>query len=102
MNEMYTLNQQESENGSSTFSFNISTHEKTVVELLEERLGPVQRELPLVVLLLVVYSLIFVSGLLGNLTTCYVIINKSYMRTTTNYYLLSLAISDLLTLVIGE
>lgn len=50
----------------------------------------------------VIYSLIFVSGLAGNLSTCIVIVQNPHMHTATNYYLFSLAVSDLLTLVFGE
>lgn len=50
----------------------------------------------------VIYSLIFVSGLAGNLSTCIVIVQNPHMHTATNYYLFSLAVSDLLTLVFGR
>ncbi|XP_050346613.1 pyrokinin-1 receptor-like isoform X2 [Nymphalis io] len=46
-------------------------------------------------------SLIFITGLFGNLFTCVVIIRNKSMHTATNYYLFSLAISDLLLLVSG-
>ncbi|XP_065212672.1 pyrokinin-1 receptor-like [Planococcus citri] len=45
------------------------------------------------------YSLIFVSGLIGNVSTCIVIFYNKYMHTATNFYLFSLAISDLLLLL---
>lgn len=38
---------------------------------------------------------------LSNLGTCIVILRNKYMRTATNYYLFSLACSDLLLLVLG-
>lgn len=49
----------------------------------------------------VLYSLIFVTGLVGNVTTCGVIVRNRHMHTATNYYLFSLAISDLLLLISG-
>lgn len=49
----------------------------------------------------VIYTLIFVTGVLGNIVTCIVIAKNKYMHTATNYYLFSLAISDLLLLVTG-
>lgn len=49
----------------------------------------------------VIYLLIFVVGVLGNSLTCTVIARHRIMRTTTNYYLFSLAISDLLVLLLG-
>lgn len=50
----------------------------------------------------IIYSTIFVIGVLGNVITCVVISRNKSMHTATNYYLFSLAISDLLLLVSGE
>jgi hypothetical protein len=47
------------------------------------------------------YGVIFVAGVVGNVCTCFVIVKHPTMRTATNYYLFSLAVSDLLFLVIG-
>ncbi|XP_053678625.1 D(3) dopamine receptor-like [Anopheles nili] len=49
----------------------------------------------------IIYSTIFVIGVLGNVITCIVISRNKSMHTATNYYLFSLAISDLLLLVTG-
>uniref|UniRef100_A0A4X2KBQ8 Neuromedin U receptor 2 n=1 Tax=Vombatus ursinus TaxID=29139 RepID=A0A4X2KBQ8_VOMUR len=49
----------------------------------------------------VVYALIFVVGVTGNLLVCLVILKHHAMKTPTNYYLFSLAISDLLVLLFG-
>ncbi|XP_051834713.1 neuromedin-U receptor 2 isoform X3 [Antechinus flavipes] len=49
----------------------------------------------------VVYTLIFVVGVTGNLLVCLVILKHQTMKTPTNYYLFSLAISDLLVLLFG-
>nr|XP_022919339.1 pyrokinin-1 receptor-like [Onthophagus taurus] len=49
----------------------------------------------------VVYAIIFIAGLLGNISTCIVISRNKSMHTATNYYLFSLAISDLLLLISG-
>ncbi|XP_018334997.1 pyrokinin-1 receptor, partial [Agrilus planipennis] len=48
-----------------------------------------------------IYSVIFFSGVIGNIGTCIVIANNKSMHTATNYYLFSLAVSDLLLLVSG-
>ncbi|XP_032628178.1 neuromedin-U receptor 2 [Chelonoidis abingdonii] len=48
-----------------------------------------------------VYALIFVVGVMGNLLVCLVILKHRNMKTPTNYYLFSLAISDLLVLLFG-
>lgn len=49
----------------------------------------------------VIYATILVTGLVGNVSTCIVIAKNRSMHTATNYYLFSLAISDLLLLVSG-
>ncbi|KAF6213143.1 hypothetical protein GE061_010858 [Apolygus lucorum] len=54
-----------------------------------------------VVIVTVIYSLIFLTGVIGNVSTCVVIARNRHMHTATNYYLFSLAISDLLLLVSG-
>ncbi|KAM4826707.1 neuromedin-U receptor 2 [Thomomys bottae] len=48
-----------------------------------------------------VYSLIFIVGVVGNLLVCLVIFRHQTMKTPTNYYLFSLAVSDLLVLLLG-
>ncbi|XP_008253653.2 neuromedin-U receptor 2 [Oryctolagus cuniculus] len=49
----------------------------------------------------VVYALIFVVGVVGNVLVCLVILRHQSMKTPTNYYLFSLAVSDLLVLLLG-
>lgn len=49
----------------------------------------------------VIYIVIFFTGLIGNISTCVVIARNKSMHTATNYYLFSLAVSDLLLLVFG-
>ncbi|KAK9696431.1 7 transmembrane receptor (rhodopsin family) [Popillia japonica] len=58
-------------------------------------LGNESPQIPILVLL----CLIFVMGLLGNLSVCIVIINNNCMRTATNYYLFSLAVSDIVIII---
>lgn len=57
--------------------------------------------LSLVVPITVVYGVIFVTGVIGNVSTCIVIACNKSMHTATNYYLFSLAISDMLLLISG-
>jgi hypothetical protein len=68
---------------------------------LESALGSRYRPMLESVLLMLVYVIIFITGVIGNVITCVVIARNSYMQTATNYYLFSLAISDLLTLFFG-
>ncbi|CAH0581224.1 unnamed protein product [Chrysodeixis includens] len=66
-------------------------------------IGPFEEPyaLDLVVPLTVTYVVIFVAGILGNTSTCVVIARNRSMHTATNFYLFSLAISDLILLVCG-
>lgn len=49
----------------------------------------------------VLYTAIFVAGCVGNGLVCWVIVRHPTMHTATNYYLFSLALSDLLYLLAG-
>lgn len=62
-------------------------------------LGP--QQMALFVPICAMYLLIFVVGTVGNGLTCTVILRHKAMSTPTNFYLLSLAVSDLLVLLVG-
>lgn len=62
---------------------------------------PRRDPLYIVIPMTIIYSLIFITGVIGNVVTFVVIVRNKYMHTATNYYLFSLAISDLLLLVSG-
>ncbi|KAK7889368.1 hypothetical protein WMY93_024928 [Mugilogobius chulae] len=66
---------------------------------LEKYLGPRRSSVFLPVFL--IYLLIFLIGVFGNVLTCTVIVRNKVMWTPTNYYLFSLAVSDLLVLLLG-
>lgn len=68
---------------------------------LELVLGPRRQDVSTALPVTVVYALIFVTGLIGNVATCVVIARNHYMHTTTNYCLFNLAITDLLMLLLG-
>uniref|UniRef100_A0A8B9K316 Neuromedin U receptor 1a n=1 Tax=Astyanax mexicanus TaxID=7994 RepID=A0A8B9K316_ASTMX len=68
-------------------------------EYLERYLGP--RRSPVFLPVCITYLLIFFVGVLGNILTCTVITRHRVMRTPTNFYLFSLAVSDLLVLLLG-
>ena len=68
---------------------------------LTARLGPRRQELYKVIPITVVYCIIFITGIIGNVCTCVVITRNKYMQTATNYYLFNLAIADLLVLILG-
>ena len=44
----------------------------------------------------------FVTGVIGNILVCFVIVHNKSMHTATNYYLFSLAIADLIILLLGK
>ncbi|KAK9505226.1 hypothetical protein O3M35_009323 [Rhynocoris fuscipes] len=62
---------------------------------------PKRDPLYIVIPLTILYSIIFVTGIVGNVSTCVVIARNRHMHTATNYYLFSLAVSDLLLLITG-
>lgn len=66
---------------------------------LAMHLGPLRS--PVFLPVCVTYLTIFMVGVLGNSLTCAVILHYRVMQTPTNYYLLSLAVSDLLVLLMG-
>ncbi|XP_029310012.1 neuromedin-U receptor 1-like [Cottoperca gobio] len=68
-------------------------------EYLSRNLGPSRS--PVFLPVCVAYLTIFLVGVLGNSLTCTVILRNRVMQTPTNYYLLSLAASDLLVLLLG-
>ncbi|XP_026483816.2 pyrokinin-1 receptor-like isoform X1 [Vanessa tameamea] len=57
--------------------------------------------LNVIIPLTIIYIIIFIAGVLGNISTCVVIGRNRSMHTATNFYLFSLAISDLLLLLCG-
>ncbi|KAF8782067.1 Pyrokinin-1 receptor like protein [Argiope bruennichi] len=60
-----------------------------------------ERQDPYAIPMTIVYMIIFLTGIIGNVCTCIVISKNRYMHTATNYYLFSLAVSDLLLLILG-
>ena len=73
-----------------------------IAKYVRDNLGEKRKDIFSVVFLTVVYSLIFITGVVGNLSTCIVIGRNAYMHSVTNYYLLNLAISDMLILLLGK
>ncbi|XP_012523767.2 neuropeptides capa receptor [Monomorium pharaonis] len=89
------------ENGTLDFWRDWDLSELTEVEYLNKVLGPKYLSPRLVIPLTVAYVVIFITGIFGNVATCTVIVRNSSMQTATNYYLFSLAISDLTLLILG-
>ena len=68
---------------------------------LQTLLGPKRHEMVKIVPVTIVYCFIFITGVVGNVSTCIVIARNRYMQTATNCYLFNLAIADLLMLALG-
>lgn len=83
-------------------TLNFSTTDVDLQLFLEQLMGEKRRDITSVGILTFVYVLIFITGISGNICTCIVIARNAYMHTATNYYLFSLAISDMLTLIFGK
>lgn len=74
----------------------------TLEQYLFEKRGAKQLPLEIIVPMTIIYLVIFVTGVVGNIIVCIVIVRNVSMHTATNYYLFSLAISDLLLLLLGK
>lgn len=68
---------------------------------LTDYFGPKRDPLYVVIPITFIYMIIFISGVIGNISTCIVISKNRSMHTATNYYLFSLAVSDFLLLLSG-
>lgn len=55
----------------------------------------------LVLPITLIYGIIFITGCIGNISTCIVIARNKSMYSATNYYLFSLAVSDFMLLISG-
>ncbi|XP_059060967.1 neuropeptides capa receptor-like [Achroia grisella] len=73
------------------------TEEEMLWWLMGARRLPLKEIIPISVVLVV----IFLTGVVGNVCVCVVIVRHPGLHTATNYYLFSLAISDLLLLLFG-
>jgi hypothetical protein len=81
---------------------NFGFENESIEEYLARMLGPKRLPLAVVLPITIIYVTIFVSGIIGNVAVCLVIARNKSMRTATNYYLFSLAVSDLTLLLLGE
>ncbi len=97
-NETLSFNQTTIETNTNN---NNNSNTLTRQEFLAQNLGERKHKTSFVIAMSTVYILILICGLFGNISTCCVIIFNSCMHTTTNYYLFSLAVSDVLSLLIG-
>ncbi|KAI8480315.1 neuromedin U receptor [Branchiostoma belcheri] len=68
---------------------------------LEDLFGPESAPLSIQIPLTIVYVITFMTGIMGNVLTMIIFTTVPSLRNPTNFYLLSLAFSDLLMLVIN-
>ncbi|KAF5301811.1 hypothetical protein FQA39_LY10596 [Lamprigera yunnana] len=85
------------ESNDTNINISLYNEETGNLSIVENLLYPITLVIPITV----IYVIIFITGLVGNVTTCIVIARNKCLHTATNYYLFSLAISDLLLLVCG-
>ncbi|XP_039295162.1 neuropeptides capa receptor-like [Nilaparvata lugens] len=79
-------------NGSTNYSWD---------EWLMMNRGPKRLNMNIVIPITVVYVVIFATGVIGNIAVCLVIARTRILHTATNFYLASLAMSDLTFLLLG-
>ncbi|XP_052749799.1 neuropeptides capa receptor-like [Galleria mellonella] len=84
-------------NRCNNFSHFDCTEEEMLWWLMGARRLPLKEIIPISIVLVV----IFLTGVVGNVCVCVVIVRHPGLHTATNYYLFSLAISDLLLLLFG-
>ncbi|KAM3924820.1 neuromedin-U receptor 2-like [Leptodactylus fuscus] len=92
-------NQQDINSTWSGHIFPLLRYLNSTEEYLAYLCGPKRSRLSLPMTL--VYAVIFLVGVSGNMLVCLVILKHHNMKTPTNYYLFSLAVSDLLVLLLG-
>jgi hypothetical protein len=85
----------------STVSSRHENYSSTIIAFLNEDDMSNRDSLYVVLPITVIYVVIFFTGMIGNIATCVVIARNRSMHTATNYYLFSLAVSDLLLLISG-
>ncbi|KAF1767837.1 hypothetical protein GCK72_007796 [Caenorhabditis remanei] len=82
---------------SCTVEYNVSVVTEYVLATLGEKCQSAAVVIPTVI----IYATVFLLGLFGNVCTCIVIVANKSMHNPTNYYLFSLAISDIIALILG-
>ena len=74
----------------------------TVSEFLLNALGPQQMPLQWLVPVTIFYALVFITGLVGNIAVCIVIVRNKNLHSAMKFYLISLAIADLSIIILGR
>ncbi|CAH1160283.1 unnamed protein product [Phaedon cochleariae] len=80
---------------------NFTDESRLLWEYIQCFRGPQSQDIETAVIVTVVNCIIFVTGVLGNVAVCVVIMKHKALSTPTDYYLLNLAIADLTLLIFG-
>ena len=91
-----------STNSTTQFDDNVNNYEMNSDVISKSHSFSAANSMVVLIVLTVIYVIIFVLGVLGNVITCIVIAKNKSMHTAVNFYLFSLAVSDLLLLLSGE
>merc|ERR1712223_821903 len=88
--------------GGATYHGEEPVSNQTVEEFLLAALGPQQMDnRALLLLVTIFYAVVFVTGVVGNLSVCLVITRTRSLHSAMNYYLVSLAVADLTIILLG-
>lgn len=74
--------------------------ESQMQELIRENFGLYRHPMWSITILIVSYLFVFCIGFVGNVTVIYIILRTPQMKTATNLYISSLAVADLLIVII--
>lgn len=91
-----------STNSTTQFDDNVNSYEMNSDVISKSHSFSAANSMVVLIVLTVIYVIIFVLGVLGNVITCIVIAKNKSMHTAVNFYLFSLAVSDLLLLLSGK
>lgn len=83
-------------NYTTSSSFAVQLNDDLIIENVINR-DPFYVVIPITM----IYAIILIVGVIGNISTCIVISRNKAMHTATNYYLFSLAVSDFMLLISG-
>lgn len=80
-------------------STNITADPWRFIECLQ---GPQMLDFEIAIIITVINVFVLITGLIGNILVCIVIVKHPSLNSPTDYFLLNLALSDLLLLIFGK
>ncbi|XP_034947917.1 orexin receptor type 1-like [Chelonus insularis] len=82
-------------NGNSNCSNNLCINDEEYIDLIADFLRPNLYDW----ILITMHIIVFVCGILGNMLVCIAVYRNRSMRTVTNYFIVNLAIADLMVII---